>query len=110
MNKFLVAMLVVFSQHALALEDVHKPFDATHNMTNKVEITWMQDDNIRQACDTESRRRGGPGFRYAVEACSFWDRKPTGWTCTIITERTANMHTLGHETRHCFQGNWHPEK
>jgi len=77
-------------------------FDAT-NDKETVSITWRAVDNVQKACEVESRKRGNKGFGYAVNACSFWE----GNTCTIITQRRVNMHTLGHETLHCFKGNWH---
>jgi hypothetical protein len=66
-------------------------------------ITWLPVDNVQKVCDAESRKRGGQGFGFSIQACSFWE----GSSCTIVTSRRPNMHTLGHEMRHCYQGNWH---
>jgi hypothetical protein len=87
-------------------EDPHQQFDMTHNMTNETTITFIQSKNVQVTCDSESRARGQGNFGYSVEACSFWSRN----TCTIITAPTANFHTIGHEVRHCLQGNFHNGK
>jgi len=89
-------------------EDPHHQFDMMHNDTNEFQVTFVQAANVNKACDAESRKRGQGGFGYAVEACSFWNWNKS--ECMIITERKANFHTIGHEIRHCLQGNWHDLK
>jgi hypothetical protein len=78
-------------------------YDANKNKYETVTLTWIYTDNVNAACDRESRRRGNGGFGYGVEACSFW----IGNNCTIITKKRPNGHELGHEVRHCFQGEYH---
>jgi hypothetical protein len=78
-------------------------FTASKNATDTKQITWRHTDNVQKECEAESHKRKLGGFGYAVNACSFWDSA----TCTIITAQQATMHTLGHEVRHCFQGNFH---
>jgi hypothetical protein len=109
MKKALAVVLAVTSVNAFAyFEDPHQQFDMTHNMTNQTTITFKQVDNVTAECDKESRARGGGGFGYSVDACSFWDKKLVGPdSCIVITPKTANFHTIGHEIRHCLQGNWH---
>jgi hypothetical protein len=99
-----VAMLVTTNTFAY-YENPHQQFDMTHNDTNKVEITFRTSNNINQTCQAESRARGLGNFGYSVEACSFWNYDKS--QCTIITSPTANFHTIGHEVRHCLQGNFH---
>ena len=74
-------------------------------MSETITLTWRTVDNVQQACEAESRRRGFNGFGYSVEACSFWNGN--GTECIIITKSKTNNHELGHELRHCFQGNYH---
>lgn len=76
-------------------------------MTNNSIITWEQVDDVQQACDKESKRRGLGGFKIQVEACSFWGKRLTIDVCHIITEKKTDLDTLGHEMRHCFQGAFH---
>jgi hypothetical protein len=86
-------------------EDPHHSFDMTHNSTDKVEITFRYAVDITKACDAESKKRGLGGMPYGVDACSFWNWNHS--ECLIITPKTANFHTIGHEVRHCLQGVWH---
>ena len=103
-HQIVVIGILWMATNALAYkEDPHHQFDMTHNMTNHTDITFVQVSNVQQACDKESKERGFGGFRISVEACSFW----SGNTCKVITQKTANFHTIGHEIRHCLQGNWH---
>jgi len=101
---------ILFLISSVAHAGSYDKFDATHNMNNQVAITWIQVDDVNKACEAESRRRGNRGFGYALEACSFWPAPGGPKVCTIITKKSTDLDTLGHETRHCFQGNWHPEK
>jgi hypothetical protein len=105
MKKVLLGVLVCMSSVANATGT----FDATKNMSNQITITWLQVDNVTAACDAESKRRGNGGFGYALDACSFWPPAGGPKVCTIITGKRTDLDTLGHETRHCFQGNWHKE-
>jgi hypothetical protein len=87
----------------LQLNDPYAEFDARKNKHETITLTWIFVDNVTQTCDRESRKRRLGGFGYSVEACSFWE----GTSCTIITKKRPNGHELGHEVRHCFQGNYH---
>ena len=84
-------------------------FDATRNVTNSTLITWKQVDNIQNTCEQESRKRGYGGFGYSLEACAFWDKNFTGFNCQIFTKKNTTHDTLGHEIRHCFQGDFHAQ-
>ena len=78
-------------------------FAASKSTTDTKQVTWRYTNNVQRECEAESHKRKLGGFGYAVNACSFWDST----TCTIITAQQVTMHTLGHEVRHCFQGNFH---
>ncbi len=85
-------------------QDPEARFNTGSNKTKQTTITWMAVDNLQATCEAESRKRGLGGFGYPVEACSFWVSN----NCQIFTKSNATtMHSLGHETRHCFQGNFH---
>ncbi len=91
---------------ASATEDGDSPFDlftTARNYTVTSKITWIPVDNIQVTCEREARIRGYPAFGYALKACTFYEND----LCVIFTEKKLNMHTLGHEVRHCFQGDWH---
>ncbi len=84
-------------------EDPHQNFLTSKNHTNKSVITWTTVKDVQAECDRQSHRRGYGGFNYPVEACSFWGKD----SCEIVTSKVVNFHTVGHEIRHCFQGNFH---
>ena len=103
MKKLILSLTLVASSVYANWDDPLKPFDASKNMHDTVVVKWLAVSNLQQTCEAESKKRGKGGFGYAVNACSFWE----GNTCTIITSQKPTMHSLGHEVRHCFQGNWH---
>lgn len=104
MKKVLLVALMMQSAVAFGSNDSPTvPFDATKNVTETMIITWKPVSNVQAACEAASRANGYTGFGFAVNACAFWKDN----TCTVITKKNPTMHTLGHEVRHCFQGNWH---
>lgn len=84
-------------------ENPETRFDATKNETMDVRLRWRVVADVNKACSDESVRRGGKVFRYEVQACSFWEGKE----CVIVTPKMATIHNLGHETLHCFRGDFH---
>jgi hypothetical protein len=108
MKKVMLIAMMLVSTGAFATEDPEANFSVSNNFTNSTKINWVSVDNVQARCEAESRKRKFGGFGYAVEACSFWDKGPNNENvCTIVTGKYTNMHTLGHETRHCFQGSFH---
>jgi hypothetical protein len=103
MKKLILSAVIFISPAYANWDDPNKPFSAIKNIHDTVNITWRPVTNVQKVCEAESKKRGHLGFGYAVDACSFWE----GNDCTIITSRNPTMHSLGHEVRHCFQGNWH---
>lgn len=104
--KPILIILCIIPQITLA-ENPNKLFDATHNMTNKTTVEWIQTNNVQKICDEISIRKTNKKFGYAVESCASWDETNTGFTCTIYTEKKTSMATIGHEFRHCVQGDFH---
>lgn len=111
MKLFIAAVAIIASFSVCANEaygtyedNPSKLFDASSVRHDTVTITWKRVDNnmVDKTCKLEGNKRGLT-FTVSSEACSFWD----GLECIIITGKNATMHELGHETRHCFQGNWH---
>ena len=83
------------------------PFNAHPLMTDRVLIEWRPVPRVNATCQQQSRERGHNGFGYTVEACAFWQKTLMGYQCTIYTSQRTTMATLGHEVRHCFQGQFH---
>lgn len=107
--KKLILPLILVSQMAVAQtpkwDDPSTPFSTKENEHQTMLITWKTVDNIQNVCKEEHKKRGFGAFNYAVDACSFWNNATK--TCTIYTRKTPTMHDIGHEIRHCYQGNWH---
>lgn len=78
-------------------------FDSARNFTVTSKVTWIPVDNIQATCNREAKIRGYASYDYEVKACSFYEND----VCIVFTQKKLNMHTLGHEVRHCFQANWH---
>jgi hypothetical protein len=100
---FIVIAIFATPVSAENWKDPESRFDTSKNFTTVSTIRWQVTDNVQKTCEAESQRRGLGGFGYSVDACSFWE----GSSCIIITARKATLHEIGHEMRHCFQGNYH---
>jgi hypothetical protein len=111
--KFLILALALIVSNVFAgenyntSENPHEEFSVSKVNSNNIQITFMSVDNVQATCDKESRNRGYGGFGRSVEACSFWESSRVNNHCTIVVGKTANYHTIGHEMRHCLQGNFH---
>ena len=84
-------------------DDPSALFDTSRNIHSTSKVTWIPVNNIQVTCEREAQVRGYPPFGFDLKACSFFEND----VCVIFTSKKVNMHTLGHEVRHCFQGWWH---
>ncbi len=104
MMKHTLLMLALASTSIIALaESPYDKFPADKSITTNSNIIWKSATNVQAACHAESLRRNLGGFHHAVEACSFWSKDE----CTIITAKNVTYWAVGHEVRHCFQGEFH---
>lgn len=90
-------------------DDPYIPFDGSVKISQSSYVTWVAVMDIDAVCKNEMKKRVNNSFAQNVNACSFWDKTTSGSTCTIYTKINPTMHTLGHEMRHCFQGDWHSQ-
>ena len=104
--KYLTFLLIFLSLSSKADENPFEKFSTSKNITNKAVITWETTDNADKTCNEVSKKYGNGGFSYKVEACAFWFNDKNH-TCRTITDKNTTMATLGHEIRHCFQGEFH---
>lgn len=110
MKKIVAILLLLVSTQVLAYsstENPHEIFNISKIHSNTISVNIIPSDNVQKTCDTESKKRGFGGFHYSVEACSFWSSSKFGNSCTIVLPRNTNFHTVGHEMRHCMQGDFH---
>jgi hypothetical protein len=106
----IIIFLAVFLIYrpSYANESHYDKFSTSKNFTNQTIMLWDQADDIQKACESKSREYGNSGFGYPIEACSFrFKNKGNQYICHVITAKKVDMWTVGHEIRHCFQGEFH---
>jgi hypothetical protein len=84
-------------------ESPYDHFDYQDNITSFTYVHWIQVDNIQKACDD---LKGTP-YLTPVVACAVYRSYFFINVCSIYSAKRLNMWTLGHEMRHCFQGDFH---
>lgn len=89
------------------IDDPNVPFDASvMRISGEVVVKWKTTDNVQKTCNAEGARFGlVKNYRENIRACAYWRKN---W-CLIITGKTTTLHSVGHEIRHCFQGDWHDQ-
>ena len=97
MKKFII-LCIAFSLNAHA-----ENFQVDANERPLSIVEWRASEDIQRDCDIESKKRKFNGFNYELAACSFWRDD----FCLIITSKSTTVDVVGHELRHCFQGNFH---
>ena len=102
-----VVLALAFTNVYAYNETPYDKFSTNSNFTKEVKVVWVGVDNVRATCDAESKKRGLGGLNVPMEACSFWDKGFSGNTCTVFTPKKLDYWIIGHEMRHCFQGNFH---
>ena len=105
MKKTLLAILLLSASviHASDWRNPEAPFDAGKNNAVTKQLSWHISKDIQKTCEQEHVKRGFAKPTWRVDACSFWK----GDTCDIFTKPNPTMHDIGHELRHCYQGNYH---
>ena len=105
MKRFLVLLLLLSSTAYADWRNGDDVFDASRVRGETMTIKWIRVDNVWATCDKLSKERGGGGFPYSVDACTFWQDNSND--CVTYTSKNTTQHIIGHEMRHCFQGNFH---
>ena len=105
-----LCMLAATNVFAGMERDAYDMWSLGQVMTSSTTITLVRAKDVtevREICDRESVKRGNGKFGHKIDACSFWDQTSRGNSCTIVVAVWTNNDTIGHETRHCFQGKFH---
>ena len=106
--KLQITLLIALFSSVAYCETPYDKFSASKNFTNQTIMVWDYADNIQAACEAKSKEYGNAGFGYAIDACSFrFQNKSKQYVGHVITSKTVDMWTIGHEMRHCFQGEFH---
>lgn len=68
------------------------------------QIKWLQvpNDQVQAICLRVTKGRFGTK---RIAACASWNQ--TEKTCTVITGMETTTSNLGHEIRHCYDGDFH---
>ena len=77
-----------------------QPLNSSERLTNKPIVMWEVVDDVDGHCKKLNDKI--PKV-LTVYGCA----QPAKTWCKIYTGKTTTMATLGHELRHCFEGNWH---
>jgi hypothetical protein len=81
-----------------------QPLPLHQRIMDASKISWQPRNDVHTLC---SRITGIPITPTQLPvACAYWNvvRKE----CTVITGTEYGINYLGHETRHCFEGSFHP--
>jgi hypothetical protein len=93
----LIVTLLVASGLARA-QSYNIQFEAQPNLPEKI-IRWVVVENVSAVCQNKIPALAGQ----RILACSEYNNR----TCTIYTGLITDMAIVGHEIRHCFEGQWH---
>ena len=106
--KNITVLFLLIPSLTFADESPFTKFSTENNFTQSSKIEWEQVDDIQKACNEQRINSGEKVYTYKVDACSAWSVNIfQQHVCHIITEKNVSMWTIGHEIRHCFQGNFH---
>ena len=106
--KYIILFLISMPVFAKLEKSAYEKYSATESMTTVTKITWETVNNPEKICNELRIKQTGKPYTYKVDACSSWTKNLFNqYTCHIITGKSINNDILGHEVRHCFQGNFH---
>ena len=97
MKSILAVTMVALSGVATA-QSYNIQFEAQPNLPEKI-IRWVVLDDVSDFCKAKMNLISGK----QLLACSEYNNR----MCIIYTGRVTDMAQVGHEIRHCFEGQWH---
>lgn len=74
-------------------------------LMDEVKVRWEVHANVSEFCGRAARMSGTQAFFTPPVACAMWNVSTR--ECVIITGPQTTHMALGHELRHCFEGNFH---
>ena len=81
-----------------------KPMSPTARIMNNVKLTWEVRADVGEYC-LQTQKRLGKSQGVPPLACAIWTASLN--ECKVVTGPNPNHVVLGHEVRHCFEGNFH---
>lgn len=81
------------------------PAPKSARVMDEVKVRWEVHANVSEFCGRAARLSTAQAFFTPPVACAMWNVATK--ECVIITGPQATHVALGHELRHCFEGNFH---
>ena len=72
---------------------------------NDVKVRWEVRENVAEVCGRAAKLSTTQAWMTPPLACAMWN--VASKECVIITGKKVSHVELGHELRHCFEGNFH---
>jgi hypothetical protein len=96
--KSLLAVALLVLSTTVSAQSYNIQFEARPGLPEKI-IRWVVLENVSSFCQGKMPALSNQ----RILACSEYNNH----TCTIYTGLVTDMAIVGHEIRHCFEGQWH---
>ena len=81
------------------------PLPTHARLMNDVKVRWEVRENVVEVCSRAAKISTAQAWMTPPLACAMWN--VASKECVIITGKKVSHVELGHELRHCFEGNFH---
>lgn len=81
------------------------PMPRHARVMNDVKVRWEVRENVSEVCGRAAKLSATQAWMTPPLACAMWN--VASKECVIITGKKVSHVELGHELRHCFEGNFH---
>ena len=81
------------------------PMPKHARLMNDVKVRWEVRENVAEVCGRAAQLSPTQAWMTPPLACAMWN--VASKECVIITGKKVSHLELGHELRHCFEGNFH---
>ena len=81
------------------------PLPQHARVMNEVKVRWEVRENVAEVCSRAAQLSSTQAWMTPPLACAMWN--VASKECVIITGKKVSHVELGHELRHCFEGNFH---
>jgi hypothetical protein len=85
--------------------DAFVPMPHQARLMNDVKVRWEVRENVSEVCGRAAKISATQAWMTPPLACAMWN--VASKECVIITGTKVSHVELGHELRHCFEGNFH---
>lgn len=81
------------------------PVQPSARVMNEVKVRWEIRENVAAVCSGAAKLSSAQAWMTPPVACAMWNVATK--ECVIVTGKQVSHVELGHELRHCFEGNFH---